>query len=136
VFVSAANDSESGHSASSSFFALARHQFAVLVEPTLFRAETAGAIARASGDSELALAAVADFMMLPRLILVPLDASLAAEAASLAAERRLRGADSVYAAVALRFNAVLVTRDREQRERLAGVLTTLTPEEALSAGGG
>jgi predicted nucleic acid-binding protein len=133
VFVNAYNETELGHAASLGFLTRIRRQSSVLVEPTLFIVEASGAIARASDDPQLAYAMASDFAMLPGLILVPLDPTLASDAAKMAAERRLRGADAVYAAVAQRFNAVLVTRDREQRERLTGVLTTLTPEEALSA---
>ena len=43
----------------------------------------------------------------------------------------LRGADVVYAAVARRYGATLVTRDRQQLERLPSTLPVLTPSEAL-----
>jgi predicted nucleic acid-binding protein len=70
---------------------------------------------------------------LPGLNLITLDAVLAREAAALAINQRLRGADAVYAAVALRFGATLVTRDREQMERTRAVTATLSPAEALTA---
>ena len=47
------------------------------------------------------------------------------------AQHRLRSNDAVYAAVALRFGSILVTLDREQHDRLARVLTSYTPGEAL-----
>jgi predicted nucleic acid-binding protein len=56
---------------------------------------------------------------------------LGAEAAQLGAEARLRGADAVYAAVARRFGTILVTRDRQQLERLGPLLSVVTPEELL-----
>lgn len=46
-------------------------------------------------------------------------------------DRALRGADAVYVAVARRAGCTLVTLDREQRERAAPVVRTLTPAEAL-----
>jgi predicted nucleic acid-binding protein len=55
------------------------------------------------------------------------------ETAKLAATSRLRGADAVYAAVAQRHKTVLVTRDRQQLERLASVIPTQTPEDFLSS---
>jgi predicted nucleic acid-binding protein len=69
---------------------------------------------------------------LPGQVWVPLDEALASEAAQLAAEYRLRGADAVYAAVARRYQTILVTRDRQQLERLPSELSIWTPAEALS----
>lgn len=63
---------------------------------------------------------------------VPIDDGLAHEAAELAADRALRGADAVYVAVARRHGCALVTLDRLQRERAAAVVRTLTPAEALA----
>jgi len=48
-----------------------------------------------------------------------------------AAQYRLRGSDAVYAAVGLRFGSTLITMDREQRERVVGVLLTRHPSEEL-----
>jgi predicted nucleic acid-binding protein len=54
---------------------------------------------------------------LPGLRLVEMDNELVHEAACLAAELGLRGADSIYVAVALQLNLPLVTFDVDQRER-------------------
>ena len=69
---------------------------------------------------------------LPHLFLVPLDETLADQAADIAAQHRLRGSDAVYAAVALRFGSTLVTLDREQREWIAAVIPTCLPTEVLA----
>ena len=69
---------------------------------------------------------------LPNLTLVSLDQALAHEAAEIAADRALRGADAIYVAVARQYGCILVTLDREQRERGAAVVTTQTPAEALA----
>ena len=45
----------------------------------------------------------------------------------MAADYRLRGADAVYVVVARRFGTTLITLDVEQRRRIAGLLTSLTP---------
>lgn len=68
---------------------------------------------------------------LPHLVLVDLDGSLARQAAELAAQYRLRGADSVYATVARRFGSRLVTLDREQHARAGRVVAAWLPKEAL-----
>lgn len=68
---------------------------------------------------------------LPHLIMIPLDDTLAHQATIVAAQYRLRGSDTVYAAVALRFGSILVTLDREQRERVSAALTARYPSEVL-----
>jgi predicted nucleic acid-binding protein len=50
----------------------------------------------------------------------------------LAADRALKGADSVYVAVARRHGATLVSLDREQRVRAAPIISVMTPQEALT----
>jgi predicted nucleic acid-binding protein len=62
---------------------------------------------------------------------VSLDNLFADEAANLGAAQGLRGADAVYAAVALRHKTTLVTLDQQQFERLAGVLPVRRPGEIL-----
>jgi predicted nucleic acid-binding protein len=57
---------------------------------------------------------------------------MARQAAELAAGHRLRGADSIYVAVARRYGTTLVSRDEEQRLRGSTLVTCLTPEEVLA----
>ena len=47
--------------------------------------------------------------------------------AEVAADQRLRGSGAVYAAVALQFGSTLVTLDREQKQRVAGLLPARLP---------
>ena len=71
--------------------------------------ERAAAIVRPTGDTALAeelVALIADF---PGLCLVNLDPPLAHQAVQVATHHRLRGADSVYVAVAEAANATLIT---------------------------
>lgn len=90
------------------------------------------AIRRGRGDETLARRFAAALTRLPELILVPLDTQLGQQAADVAAQHSLRGSDAVYAAVALRFGSILVTLDQEQHQRVAGVIATRTPSEALA----
>ena len=53
--------------------------------------------------------------------------STARHAAALGAQHKLRGADAVYLATASSFAAELVTLDREQLDRGAKIVQTLTP---------
>jgi hypothetical protein len=57
---------------------------------------------------------------------------LVRQSAALGAQHRLRGADAVYLASAALFAAELVTLDREQLERGAAIVQTLTPADFLA----
>jgi predicted nucleic acid-binding protein len=131
VFVRAATPDEDGFVESRDLFlALGRTQRPVVL-PTLVQPEVSGAVSRGMRD----LLAVANVLAwLDRLAdahFIPLDLTLAREAADLAIQTRLRGADAVYAATARRFDAILVTLDKEQRDRMPADITVCSPAEAL-----
>lgn len=65
--------------------------------------------------------------------LVTLSIPLAERAAQIAAVQRLRGADSVYVAVAEEFATTLITWDSEMLQRGAALVTTMTPDDWLKA---
>jgi predicted nucleic acid-binding protein len=99
--------------------------------PTLLLVEVAAAVARVFDDTERGTQLAAAVRDLPAQSLLTLDRSLADEASAVAAERRLRGADAVYAAIARRSESLLVTRDRQQLERLPPAIPACPPEQAL-----
>jgi predicted nucleic acid-binding protein len=99
----------------------------LLVAPVLLLAEVAGAVTRRTGRMELGRRTIETILRVPGLRLVTLDGRLGLEAARLAAELRLRGADAVYVAVAHRLNLSLVTWDEEQRLRGAAKIVVRTP---------
>lgn len=103
-----------------------------IVVPVLVLAEVAGTVSRTRRDP-MAGRLGADLLRgIGNLSLIPIDNSLAQEAAELAADYALRGADAVYVAVARRHGCTLVSLDREQHERARAVVTTRTPAEALN----
>ena len=104
-------------------------------ESALQRSDLAAAVGRGRDDTDLARAFAATLTDLAHVVWVPLDRTLAEQAAGVAAQHRLRGSDAVYAAVALRFGSSLITLDREQRARLADAVTARYPTEALAAMG-
>ena len=104
-----------------------------LLIPVLAWPEVAGAIARRTGNADDGHDAVAIIRGLRWIESVPLDPSLAHEAAILAASRRLRGADAVYVALAATCREPLITLDTEMLERARGVTTVLTPEQWLQS---
>ena len=131
VFLNGFNPYEPGHEVSRRFLEYLREQALPLIEPMLLLPEVAAAVSRGRQDADLARRFAGALRRLPHLLLIPLDETLAQQAVALTADHRLRGSDAVYAAVALRFGSTLVTLDREQRERVADVIPTRLPAEAL-----
>lgn len=100
--------------------------------PTLLLAEVASAISRSRNDPIQGRVFAATLHNVAHLRFVSLDESLAERAAEIAADYRLRGADAVYVAVAMLQHCTLISLDDEQRTRVASLLTTQTPAEALA----
>lgn len=101
-------------------------------QPALSLVEVTAAVARRTQDANLAREAGQRILEMPFLVVHPLDLDSASEAAALAGHVRLRAADAVYAATALRHGTQLVTLDQELRERSALVVDALTPAEWLA----
>ena len=131
VFVNAFNPHEMGHAESLAILAAIQERGDPVIVPTLLLPEIAAAVARASDDTDGALAYAGAAAGLPHLTLVALTSTMARQAAELAAVHRLRGADAIYVAVARRYGTTLVSRDEEQRVRGSAVATCQTPDEAL-----
>jgi len=127
VFLNSFNPAEAGHPTSRAMLARMQAEATPVIVPTLLLPEVAAAVSRGRGDAELASRFAAALRRLPHLVWVPLDDHLARQAAVVAARHGLRGSDAVYAAVALRFGSTLVTLDREQHQRVAGVVATRHP---------
>lgn len=88
----------------------------VFLSPSLLLPEVGGAISRRT-TSALGLKAVEALQSLPGLQLVEMERPLVREAANLAAELGLRGADSIYVAVASQLDLALLTLDVDQKEK-------------------
>lgn len=131
VHVNALNPAETGSAESKAFLDWLQQERQPVTSPTLLLVEVAAAVARSQNDTERGIEAMQRLQDLPRHIWLPLDRSLAAQSARLAARYRLRGADAVYAAVAQRARTTLVTADRQQLERLREAITVMSPAEAL-----
>ena len=98
-----------------------------LVVPTLALAEVAGAIARRTGASDLGHEAVAEILRTPGLRIIGLDEQLGWDAARIAADLRLRGADAIYVVVAHSLGIPLVTWDLELQRRAGGLIKVFHP---------
>jgi len=99
--------------------------------PAIALVEVAAAISRGVGDAWLAQRLAETYRRRQGVHVVPVDLALAATATRLAAEQRLRGCDAVFVALAQVRGAVLVTLDREQRERAPDSVTAWHPREAM-----
>lgn len=129
VLVSALTSAEVEHRESLRFIESLRSSNCLLVLPTLVRPEIAGAITRITGNPDAGRRAARLAFLPAPATFVQLDEKLAHEAADVAASARLRGADAVYAAVARRFDTVLVTLDREMKHKLPRSIACRLPEE-------
>lgn len=104
----------------------------LVIVPLLVLVEIAGTVSRAVGDPIRGRLAADLLREQAHITFVALDAALAEEAAYLAADRLLRGADAIYVAVARQAGSTLVTLDQEMQRRAAPVVTVRTPGEALA----
>jgi len=127
VFVNAFSPDEAGSDASAEYLSQLRKDGVPLIQPTLFFPEVVASIARKQDDAEVALELMHELKKFSKLTLIDLDDDLADYASEIAAKHRLRGSDAVYAAVALRFGAELITLDKEQLLRLPKVLSVRKP---------
>ena len=132
VWVNSFDHREPGHEISRRVLERLRDQSVSVILPHLVLAEVAGAVSRTRNNPAQALAFATAIGYLPNVRLVPLDASLAQQAAQLAAQHGIRGADAVYAAVAIQANCTLITLDNEHLTRLIGIVPTQRPIEALA----
>lgn len=115
VFVASARYDEPGYLISREF--LREAQAYEIYCPSLVLAECAAAIARQTDDPSLAEELVCIIEDLPGINIISLDLPLARKASTIALTNRLRGADAVYAAVAVVFDAILISWDQEMLKR-------------------
>ena len=104
--------------------------------PEIVLAEIAAAVSRGTGQIALALRLTAALRRIPHFHFVPVEQALADLAAEIAARYQIRGNDAVYAALAHQQRAILITLDRQQRERLPAHIVARTPAEELAQGSG
>ncbi len=129
VWVSRLVTQDEFHAATKAWMEEQRQAGVSFISPALLLAEVGGAIARRTSDPNLGRRAITRLENLPGLRLVEMDNDLVHDAANLAAELGLRGADSVYVAVARQLNLPLVTFDVDQRERAQKQVSVRTPGE-------
>ncbi len=103
----------------------------VLVAPDLLLVEVGGAVSRATGRPELGRRAVRRLRDWPGLEVVSGE-NLALEAALIACDLGLRGADAFYALVARQRTLPLISWDDDQREKAQAIVPVGRPGEELA----
>jgi len=132
VWVNADSSSEPGWAASRAFLDRVAAASMPVVVPTLLLVEVAAAISRAKRNAELAREYSERMTAIPFVRWIVLDEAMAGRAAALAADHGLRGADAVYAAVAVTHACELVSLDPEHLTRLTPVLRVRTPSQHMA----
>ena len=126
VCVALFNEDEPGHESSRRWLQESGNGDEPIVSPVILLAEVAAALGRGLGKQDLAMQATS-LLRMELVELFPVTESLAARAASIAAEQRIRGCDSIYVALAQQLEMELVTFDEQQMERGAAVVVTRMP---------
>lgn len=126
VWVSYYNAADVNNAASATWFKQQLNSQTPLVIPTLALLEIGGAIARRIGQTQ-ARNIISNLSSLSYLIIIEVDDTLGRQAATLAIDLRLRGADAVYVAVAQYFNLPLITWDAEIINRSKSLIQVNTP---------
>ncbi len=117
VWVAAFDGRDRFHAASIAFLRAAANRRLWLHDPVFVIVEVACALTRRSGHSAPGDAVARQLRAHPALSLHPLDEPLLERAQAIGVDRRLRGADALYAATAAVFDAPLITWDAELVER-------------------
>ena len=120
--------SDSNHKASRFWVEQYNATGGLLVAPALLVIEVAAAIARPTGQPELAKAAVKKLNEVRTLRLVAVGSVFARSAVTIASDLRLRAGDSTYVTIAHKLHIPLVSWDKEQLNRAAVLISTYSPE--------
>jgi len=128
VFVAASRPSETHNAISRHFLETLNSMNQVVFCPTLVIPEAVSAVARVTDDEILRNSIVQLIKSFKNLYFVTVTNSLAQRAAATARRQRLRGADSVYVAVAEMYATTLITWDAEMVQRSPASVTASTPQ--------
>lgn len=132
IWIAAFDSADPFHDDSVALLRAAAERGLPLAGPSYVMLESVCALARRIGDSAVARAAGEKMAEHPALHLEPLTGALLAAAEQLGVDRRLRGADALYAPTAARLGCPLLSWDSELITRGGA----LSPRDWLAANGG
>lgn len=133
VWVAAFDASDAFHEPARRFLRHCQRHGIALASPTLAMVEVGCALSRRLRSPARGLEAATRLAALPFMRLAPSNAGLEGAVLVLGTELGLRGADALYAALAVHLAAALVTTDRELLLRTAERLKAWTPAGWLEA---
>ncbi|MEW6286715.1 MAG: type II toxin-antitoxin system VapC family toxin [Chloroflexota bacterium] len=125
VWVSRLIESDEFHVPVKNWMNAQREQGGTFVSPSLLLAEVGGVITRVTGKPELGLNAIQGIENLPDVRIVDMDKALMDDASRIAARYGVRGADSIYIAVAFTLKIPLLTFDIDQREKASKLVDVM-----------
>ena len=127
VYIALMNEHERAHVSSWAWFERAQAVHESIIAPVILMTEVAAALSRGIGDSVLAHRVVQQLRHSAVIELLPVTLALAGQAATIAADYRIRGCDAVYVALAEQLSESLITLDRQQLERAAAIIAVREP---------
>ena len=127
VYIALVNAHEREHASSWAWFEQTQKAGESILAPVFLLPEVAAALSRGVGDPALAQRVLRQLAQSELIQLIPVTTVMTEQAASIAAEHRIRGCDAVYVALADQLGDVLVTLDRQQLERGAAVVAVREP---------
>jgi predicted nucleic acid-binding protein len=131
VWANSFDQREVGSEISRQLLDFIRAQAIPVTIPNLALIEVAASISRTRNNPIQARIFAGLMNNLPNVRVLQIDDALAQRALLLAAEQSLRGADAIYAAVAIQEGCTLVSLDNEHLTRLVGIVEVRTPEDLL-----
>lgn len=108
----------------------AKHHTSI-VQPNLVLVEVAAVISRVRNDHAVARVFATYLRQMTNVTLLPLDENLCDQAIIMATTYRLRGADAIYAAIAMQTGSILISLDNEHLTRLNSVIPVYTPASII-----
>ncbi len=133
VWVSSANADEKDYAISVAFIQRVRYEQVEVLCPWLVLAECAAAIIRSTGNVEHADNLIGKIERFPKVTFNDVDERLVREAVDIVRKCGLRGADSVYAALAKVQEATLVAWDKAFfSDKVVEVVKALNPIQWLA----
>ena len=127
VYIALVNAHEREHSSSWAWFEQAQATQEPVAAPVILLTEVSAALSRGVENPALARQVVQQLLHSRVIELRPVTTVLAQQAATIAADHRIRGCDAVYVALAEQLGDHLVTLDQQQLERGAAVVTVHKP---------